>query len=154
MDQIANERPHILERSSSCIDLVFTSQRNFFVDLGTHPSLHPNCHHQIIYAKFNFKIHYLPPYTRKFRHYKDSNDDLIRGAISHFNWQRAFENKNVDEKVLTFNKTGFNILSNFIPHELIVCHEKHPPWFNTKIKSIIHEKNQNIQSSPQNIENN
>ena len=64
-------------------------------------------------------------------HYKDSNDDLIRRVINQFNWGRASENKNVDEKVLTFNKTVMNILSNFIPHELIVCDEKDPPWFNT-----------------------
>ena len=63
-------------------------------------------------------------------HYKDSNDDLIRRVINQFNWERASENKNVDE-VLTFNKTVMNILSNFIPHELIVCDEKDPPWFNT-----------------------
>ena len=60
-------------------------------------------------------------------HYKDSNDDLIRRAINQFNWERDFENKNVDEKVLTFSKTVVNILSNFIPHELIACDDKDPP---------------------------
>ena len=124
----------ILENLSSCIDLVFTFQPNLIVDSGTHPTLHPNCHHQIIYAKFNLKIHYPPHYTCMVWHYKDSNDDLIRRAINQFNWERAFKNKNVDEKILTFNKTDMNILSNFIPHELIVCDDKHPPWFNIKIK--------------------
>ena len=93
LHKIINEPTQILENSSSCIDLLFTSQPNLIVDSGTHPSLYPNCHHQIIYAKLNFKIHYPPPYTRVVWHYKDSNDDLIRRAINHFNWERIFENK-------------------------------------------------------------
>ena len=111
MHKIINEPTQILENSSSCIDLLFTSQPNLIVDSGTHPSLYPNCHHQIIYAKLNFKIHYPPPYTRVVWHYKDSNDDLIRRAINQFKWERASENKNVNEKVLTFNKIILNILS-------------------------------------------
>ena len=126
--------------------LVFTSQLNLIVDSGTHPSLHTNCHHQIIYAKFNLKIQYPPPYSREVWQYKDSNDDLIKRAINHFNWERPFENKNVDEKVLRFNKTILNILNNFIPHELIVCLVKLYslyPWSNQIINS---QKNQNIQN--------
>ena len=33
-----------------------------------------------------------------------------------------------------------NILSNFIPHQTIID-DKNPPWFNTKIKSLLQEKN-------------
>ena len=54
--------------------------------------------------------------------------------VNQFNWERTFENNNVNEKFLTVNKTVFNIFSNFIPHQLIVCDDKDPPWFNTKIK--------------------
>ena len=60
--------------------------------------------------------------------------------IHGFNWQKAFSNKNSKEKVDTFNKTILNILNNFIPHETI-CDDRDPPWFNGKIKSLIHEKN-------------
>ena len=64
--QIINEPTYILENSSSCIDLFFTSQPNLSVESRTQPSLHPNRHHQIIYPKFNLKILYPPPYTRRF----------------------------------------------------------------------------------------
>ena len=43
-----NEPTYILESSSSCIDLVLTSQPNLITESGVHPSLHPNYHHQII----------------------------------------------------------------------------------------------------------
>ena len=52
---------------------------------------------------------------------------LEEQLINQFNWERVFENKNVDEKDLTFNKTVLNILSNFRLHELIVCDDKGPP---------------------------
>ena len=39
LHQIINEPTHILENSSSCIDLIFTSQPNLLVESGTQPSL-------------------------------------------------------------------------------------------------------------------
>ena len=50
--QIINEPTHILEKTSLCTDLIFTSQPNLSAELGTETSLHSNCHHEIIYAKF------------------------------------------------------------------------------------------------------
>ena len=58
-----------------------------------------------------------------------------RRAIKEFDWKRAFSNTNVNEKVDIFNRTILNILSNFIPHETIVCNDKDPPWFNNRIKT-------------------
>ena len=74
--------------------------------------------------------------------------------INQFNWERAFENKNVDEKDLTFNKTALNIFSNCILHELIVCDDKGPPQFNTKIKSLFHEQIKTYKGLGKNTENN
>ena len=41
---------------------------------------------------------------------------------------------------MIFNKTVLNILSNFIPHPVIVCDDKDTPWLNGKIKSLINKK--------------
>ena len=38
-------------------------------------------------------------------------------------------------------KAIYNILSNFILHQTITVDDKDPPWFNTKIKSLLQEKN-------------
>ena len=134
------EPTHILN-TSSCIDLIFTSLPNLIIDSGVHSCLQPNCHHQIVYAKFNFEVIYPPPYLREVWHYKDANIELIRRAVIGFNWTRAFSNTSVNEKVNIFNNTFLNILSNFIPHEILTCDDKDPLWFNKKIKEIIQEKN-------------
>ena len=62
LSQIIKEPTHILESSSSCIDLMFTTQPNLEVESGVHPSLHPNFHHQIVFAKFNLQIYHPQPY--------------------------------------------------------------------------------------------
>ena len=51
LSQLISNPTHILQKSSSCIDLIFTNQANFVIDSGVHPSLHPNCHHQIVFSK-------------------------------------------------------------------------------------------------------
>ena len=140
LHQVIKEPTHILHNSSSCIDLIFASQPNLIIESGVHPSLHPNCHHQLIYAKFNLQIYYPPQYYREVWHYNDANTELIRRAVDQFNWQKAFLNKNINEKVNIFNETILNILRNFIPHETVLCDDRDPSWFNNKIKSLIHEK--------------
>ena len=104
-----------------------TSQPNQITESGVHQSLHPNCHHQVIYAKFNLKVHYPPPYEREVWYYKEADADLIRRSIEMFNWDRAFKNSNVNDMVVICTKTIINILSNFIPHQTITIDDKDPP---------------------------
>ena len=110
------------------------------VEWGVHPSLHPKCHHQIVFAKFNLMISYPPPSSREVRHYREENTDLIRSVISNFNWEKAFYNTNVTKKLSAFNETLLNVLSNYIPHETLTCDDKDPPWFNSRTKSLLQDK--------------
>ena len=85
--QKIKEPTHILDNSRSCIDLIFTSQPNMVIDYGVHVSLHSNCHHQIIYTKFDLNVFYLPPYERMVWHFKHTNSDHIKRAINIFDWE-------------------------------------------------------------------
>ena len=55
MKQLISAPTHILQHSSSCIDLIFVNQPN---QPGIHPSLHQNCHNQVIFCKLKLKIEY------------------------------------------------------------------------------------------------
>ena len=123
MSQVINEPTHILDNSKSCIDLIFTSQPNMIMDSGVHPSLHSNCHHQIIYAKFDLKVFYPPPYERTVWHFSRANSDHIKKAINLFDWESSLNNLDVNEQVSVFNETIMNIMSNFVPNDLITCHD-------------------------------
>ena len=66
------------------MDLIFTSQPNIVMESGTHSSLHSNCHHKIVLAKFNLSIFYPPTYERTVWYYERANTGLIRRAIDQF----------------------------------------------------------------------
>ena len=102
------------------------------MESDVHPSLHLNCHHQLTYAKFNLKIHYPPPYEREIWHYQKANTDQIRKTIEQFSWDRSFKNLDGNEMVFLFNRTIKNIISKYIPHEIIICDDRDPPWINNR----------------------
>ena len=107
--QIIKEPTHILENSSSCIGLIFTTQSNMVLESGVYHSIHQNCHHQVIFAKFNLKVYYPSPYERTIFHYSQANVDHIQQAINLVDWENAFLNTNVDGQVSIFFDTVLNI---------------------------------------------
>ena len=40
------------------------------------------------------------------------------------------------------NRTIKDILRNFIPHEIITCDNRDPPWINSSIRPLIQDKNE------------
>ena len=89
LQQLINEPTNLIANSSSCIDLIFTSQPDLVMESGFHSSLHPNCHHQVVFAKINLKICYPPPYEREIWHYEKANADLICRSIDQFPWDNS-----------------------------------------------------------------
>ena len=65
---------------------------------------------------------------------------VITRSIDEFSWGRCFANISVNNKVHKSNKTIKN-MSNYIPHETIICDDRDPPWINKDIKQLILDKN-------------
>ena len=137
MFQVIKESTYILDHSKFYLDFIFISQSNMIMDSGVHPSLHSDCHHQLIYAKFDLKVFYPPPYERTVCHFSRENSDHIKRAINLFHWESLLNNLDVNEQVSSFNETIMNIMSNFVPNELIACDDRGPPWMNRYIKNLI-----------------
>ena len=74
------------------------------------------------------------------RAYDRANVVQINRAISLFDWENAFYNKEVDDQVKLFNETLTNIFRNYIPHKKIKCDYKDPPWITTEIKTNLRKK--------------
>ena len=106
LSQKINEPTHISKNFNSCINLLSTNQQNLITDSGIHPSLHSNCHDQLIYRKFNLKTFYPPPYERHIRHHKHAITDMISKAIQGFDWDKAFLDKSAEEKASTLTKNS------------------------------------------------
>jgi len=139
LSQLISDPTHILGNSSSCIDLIFTNNPTMILHSGTHPSLHQNSHHQIIFAKLSFNIFHPPPYERQIWHYSRADVDSIRRSIELFDWCTAFQNVEVDKQVEIFNSTLLNIFSNFIPNEKIIIDEFDPPWITQLIRNKLEQ---------------
>ena len=134
-------KTHVQANSSSCIDLIFTDQPNLSVNSGVHSSLHQNCHHQIVYSTFNLNIYYPPPYQRLVWDYKKVDSANIRKALDSVNWERLFDQKDINTQVMTLNETILNVFRNYVPKKYITIDDKDPLSMNETIKSKIETKN-------------
>ena len=141
LQQIIKELTHFIGDSSSCINLIFTTQSNLVLESRVHSSLQANYLHHITFAKFSHKIHYPPLYKWEVWHYQKANVDQIRQEICEFPWDNGFANINVNEQVQLFTQTIEDIISNYIPHEIITSDDSNPPWIDEKIKKLILHKN-------------
>ena len=103
-----------IEISTFMIDLIFANQPNLVMGSGVHPSLYPNCYHQIVFAIFNLKTFYTPLYERDIWHYWKANTDHA--------------NEDVNEKVILLNKIIANIPLIYIPQEIIFCGDRDFWW--------------------------
>ena len=81
LHQSISEPTHLMGDSKSCIDLIFTDQPNLIVDSGIYPSLHEQCHHQIVYGKLSVSNIALPSHTRKVWYYDKADIVAIMKSI-------------------------------------------------------------------------
>ena len=130
----------VLANSFSCIDLIFTDQPSLVAACRTQLSLHPNCHHQIVYCKLDLKIVYPPPYQRHVCDFKRSNIDSIRKATKIVDWHFMFMNKTVHEQIITFNTILMNIFSIYILNKCIIIDDEDPSWMTKAIIDKINSK--------------
>ena len=116
-------------KKPSCIDHIINDQPNIILDGGTHSSLDPLCHHQIIYCKVNFRIPPPSPFERKIWHFNRANTAAIKRSMTNFPWlQHLSLNTDPNWHVKTFIDTVLNIMSNFVPNETKRFVPLDPPW--------------------------
>ena len=107
---------------------------------NVHASLFERCHHQIIYAKFNFKIHFPPPYERLIWDYSKANENFIRRSLLKVDWTTALSNLHVNDQVKFLTSFILNVFDNFVPNKTVIFKDKDPPWMNNKIRQLCQNK--------------
>ena len=85
--QLVNKPTDCANGSSSCIDLIFTSNTNLVTDNGVDPTLYKTCHHNLIFGKISSNIPLHPPFYRDIWDYKRANVEMIQKAITDYNWK-------------------------------------------------------------------
>ena len=82
-----------------------------------------------------------PPYQRLVWNYKKADSKNIRKALALVNWERLFDQLDINEQVAAFNETTLNVFQNYVPNKYITIDDKDPVWMNENIKTKIKEKN-------------
>ena len=88
----------------------------------------------------NFNVPLPPPYYREMWDYKHANAENIQKAISMFEIQKAFKNKNTYEMTRILTDTLMNFFKNFISHKSKKTDCKHPEWMNSFIISSLEKR--------------
>ena len=141
LDQLINEPTNLLQNCSLCINLILTSQPNIVVQSGVHPSLHPNCHHQTVFTKFDFKIFYPLPYLREVWHYKKQVLILSNEQLTTSTGKKLFLTLILIRKFLVLAKQPSTFSITIFHIKTVICNDKDPPLFNFRIKSLIENEN-------------
>ena len=76
--QLIDQPTHIINNSSSCIDLIFASNPNVICNLCIKLSLLDKCHHNLIFGELNFMISLPPTYKRQVWDYKKAEMQQIQ----------------------------------------------------------------------------
>ena len=103
--------PLLLE---SCIDLIFTTEKNLVTDSGVLPFLFPRCQHQLIFAKVSFITFFPPAYGLRIWDFSRVNTDANRQAVNCVDWDRTFNGLNIDERVKILTECVLNVFYNFV----------------------------------------
>ena len=69
------------------------------MDAGVHSSLNSKCLHQVINAKLNLQLGYLPLYTCEVWDYSKVQFDLINKSIENFDWNKLFSAQDIHNQV-------------------------------------------------------
>ena len=69
--------------------------------------------------------------------------------MNKFNRGRSFFNLDINKMESVCNTTIKNIMTNFLPHGTIICHDRDPPSINNRIKKNNLRTKQSLQGLSQ-----
>ena len=141
LHEIINQPTHFYPgKNPSCIDLIFCSQPNLISESGVLPSLLPQCHHDIIFAKIDLNVKLPPQYKRTMWDYKNADKISIKRSLSSVNWERSIRHRNPNNQVEFLTNCIVNTFSNVCPSKVVTCRYKDAPWMTCEIKFKLKEK--------------
>ena len=76
--QIIDKRTHVINNSTSCIDLIFCTNQNVISNYGVDVSTFKKCHHNIIHGKIDIRVPFPPVYVREVRDFNKANVENIK----------------------------------------------------------------------------
>ena len=138
--KLIDRETHFFSGGSSCIDLIVCKKPEIVTECGINHSLFQTCHHNLIFANISAYIPISKSYSRESWDYKNANVEGMQKSISPFNWEKAFENLSISEKVGLLNNILLNVFHNYISIKIVKCSYRGPPWMAKQIKSKLNNR--------------
>ena len=107
---------HYIDESSSCIDLIFSSNVNL-TKSGVEQSLYETCHHNI-YRALNFIIPLPLLILEKHGIIKMQILNVSKQLLHNFDWTSAIQSRNYNKTCKLLSEALLNIFHNFIHHKM------------------------------------
>ena len=134
---LIEEPTHFFADSSSCIDLILTSNKNSILLSGVgDPFLEQNIkYHCPVFCIFEFCKNVPKTFTRHIWLYDKGNFNGLRNALSQTDWE-TIKHPNIDTYAKQFSEHILNTAKKFIPNKNVTIRETDPPWLTSKIKKM------------------
>ena len=65
-----------------------------------------------------------PPYQRLIWDYKKADSKNIQKVLDSVNWERLFDQKDINAQVVALNETILNVFRNYVPNKYITIDDK------------------------------
>ena len=138
LEQIIDEPTHLPSvNTSTCIDLVLTSNPSAIVDHGVLPSLDPRCKHQIIFSQINFHVPPPPKYKRTIWDHKNGNTPALREELFSQPWPTIFADMDANQMVDKLTSTVLSAAQTHIPNKTVIISDKDAPSITNVVKNAI-----------------
>ena len=140
MKQPITQPTRVTETSKNLIDVILTSNPAITVDssiVETHIS-----DHYLVFAVLNLRIPKPPAAYVVARSYKHCDPQNFLSDLNKIPWYENILSDDVNEKLLHFNKTFFQVLDNYARIKKIKIRHPKYPFVNEEIKEDITKRDQ------------
>ncbi|MCG8113681.1 MAG: reverse transcriptase domain-containing protein [Candidatus Thiodiazotropha taylori] len=141
LHQTISHPTHFTEHSSSLIDLILISNKEYLVlsDVGE-PFLQQELrYHCPVFGILKFSKPKSKTFTRHIWNYNNGNYDHLRDMATNFDWNSC-KDKNINTYAINITNTITNLASQCIPNRTIRVKPSDPPFINSHIKRHIRKR--------------
>lgn len=139
--QSISQCTHFTENSSSLIDILLVSDKNYLIFSGVgDPFLNQEIrYHCPIYGIFKFCKPKFKSFQRHIWDYTKGNYDLLRNKAQQIDWN-SLQDQDIDIYSNKMKNSIMGIAKESIPNKNITIHPSDPPWITSLIKRHIRKR--------------
>lgn len=142
LHQLITSPTYFTEHSSSLLDLILVSNPRSVLhsEVGA-PLLNQVRYHLPVIGTIDQPSRQTQTFKRKIFLYDRGDYDSFRRQLNAVDWDAMFVTRDVDTITEFITNTISDIADKNIPNKVISVRKDNPPWFTTKLKSVIRKKN-------------